>query len=68
MNAIIWLSIKKIRYIEIFISISNQSVNDTEAHPQLGQVDYELIFLKSVRRFQAQARAPSSKLNKLENG
>ena len=44
----------------------NQSVNDTEAHPQLGQVDYELKFLKSVRQFYAQARALSSKLNNIK--
>ena len=38
-------------------AILNQSVNDTEAHPQLGQVDYELKFLKSMRQFYAHARA-----------
>ena len=47
---------------------NNQSVNDTEAHHQLGKIDYELKFLKSVRQFYAQARAPSSKLNKIEIG
>ena len=44
------------------------SVNDTEAHPKLGQFDYKLKFLKSVRQFYAQARAPSSELNKIKIG
>ena len=46
----------------------NQSVIDTEAHPQLGQVDYELELLKSRRQFYAHARALSNKLNKIEIG
>ena len=33
----------------ILIVSLNQSVNDTEAHPWLGQVDYELKFLKIMR-------------------
>ena len=41
--------------------MKNQSVNDTEAHPQLGQVDYELKFLKSVRQFYVQTQALSEK-------
>ena len=49
-------------------SVPNQSVNDTEAHPQLGPVDYELKFLKSMRQFYAHARALSYKLNKIEIG
>ena len=43
--------------------MDNQNVNDT-----LGQVDYELKFLKSVRQFYAQAGAISNKLNKIEIG
>ena len=47
----------------------NLSVNDTEAHPQLGQVDYELKFLKLIRQFYAHARrALSNKPNKIEIG
>ena len=44
------------------------NMNQKLAHPQLGQVDYELKFLKSVRQFYAQARALSNKLNKIEIG
>ena len=46
----------------------DQSVNDTEAHPQLGQVDYELKLLKSMRQFHAHARAIPYKLNTIEIG
>ena len=46
----------------------NQSVNDTKAYPQLGQVDYELKFLKSVRQSFAQARVLANKLNNIEIG
>ena len=46
----------------------NQSVNDTEAHPWLGRVDYKLKFLKSVRQFYAHARALSNKPNKIKIG
>ena len=34
----------------------------------IGQVDYELKFLKSVRQFYAHARARLNKLNKIEIG
>ena len=57
-NSILWGLNKKV----------NQSVNDTEAPPQLGRVVHELKFVKSVRQFYAQAQAPSSKLNKIEIG
>ena len=52
----------------IYFLKSSYFLNDTEAHHQLGKTDYELKFLKSVRQFYAQARAPSSKLNKIEIG
>ena len=35
---------------------------------ELGQVDYKLKFLKSVRQFYAQARVLSNKPNKMEIG
>ena len=48
--------------------MKNQSVNDREAHPYLGQVDYKYKFLKSMRQFYAHALALSNKVNKIEIG
>ena len=54
-----------ILFVRQNISKLNQSVNDTEAHPKLAQVDCELKILKSARQFYAQARALSNKPNKI---
>ena len=47
---------------------SNQSVNDTKAHPKSGQVDYELKFLKSMRQLYTHAQALLIRPNKIQSG
>ena len=47
---------------------SNQSVNDTKAHPKSGQVDYEFKFLTSMRKLYTHAQALSNRPNKSQIG